>query len=97
MVRMRSWTAPSVGVDVHVARRWRLRLSAMVGRAGVQWFPDHPCLRPATLTLYAGAAAPHIVTLRFPRARWNQFEVLYPNLSKHDAQPWLFCASGITV
>jgi hypothetical protein len=93
---MRSWsTAPSVGVDVHVARCWELRVSAMAGRVGVQWFPGHTCLRRATLTLHAGA--PYIVTLRLLGAQWNRLELLCPNLGKHCAQLRLFWAAGVTV
>ncbi len=54
---MRSWSAaPSVEVDVHVARGWELRVSAMAARVGVQRFPGHACRRRATLMLHAGAA-----------------------------------------
>jgi hypothetical protein len=56
MAWMRSWSAaPSVEVDVHVARG--RDLGVYDDRpVGVQWFPGHRCLRRATLTLHAGAA-----------------------------------------
>jgi hypothetical protein len=63
-----SWSsAPSVAVDVHVARGYELRECGMVGRVGVQCFPAHTCLRRATLTLHAGAAMRPTST---PCARW---------------------------
>jgi hypothetical protein len=95
---MRSWSAaPSVEVDVHVARGRDLGVYDD-GPVGVQWFPGHRCLRRATLNAARRrSTAPYIATLRLLGAQWNRLEQLGPNLGKHCAQLRLFWAAGVTV
>jgi hypothetical protein len=79
-----------MGVDVHVARGWELRVSAMAARVGVQRFPGHACLLSRGANVARSRSGGPYMALRLLGAQWNRLELLCPNLSKHCAQSRLF-------